>query len=261
MNVNNYQQLHGGMKGFSTNASFPIGTNTIDKSNPRKSVVNKTSSANAALEFYDLGYLQPGTTVSFQVQVRATSVTSGNAAVELESRTGVGLSTGRKVVNIANTISTEWVTLRCDWIVAEGDNWISLAYGAGTATIGVFEFRNPRLSIENSAESRILSCSLVRSGGVWSVDNSAFLNNGVYLISASGDTLTIGWPFTANIRSPIVQVSTDTGFSLVTAGFVSAGPNAITQSGCNIRLIKTDGTFVTDVTSGGTTRLHVSVIK
>lgn len=261
MNVTNYQQLHGGMKSFSSNSVFPNGTNTFDKSNARKSVLNKISSANAALEFHDLGYLQPGTTISFQVQVRATSVTTGNAAIEIESRTGAALSSGRKVVNIANTINTEWTTLRCDWIVVEGDNWISLAYGAATETIGVFEFRNPRLSIENSAESRILSCSLVRSGGVWSVDNSAFLNNGIYLISASGDTLSIGWPFTANIRSPIVQVSTDTGFNLVTAGFVSAGPNAITQSGCNIRLIKTDGTFVTDVTSGGTVRLHVSVIK
>lgn len=261
MNVTNYQQLHGGMKSFSSNPAFPLGSNTIDKSNARKSVVNKISSANAALEFHDLGYLQPGTTISFQVQVRATSVTTGNAAIEIESRTGVALSTGRKVVNIANTINTEWTTLRCDWIVVEGDNWISLAYGAATTTIGVFEFRNPRLRIENSADTSVLSCSLVRSSNVWAIDNTSFLNNGIYLVSASGDSIVIGWPYTANIRNPIVQVSVDTGFNLATAGFITAGPHTISQSGCSIRLVTTAGAFVSDVTTGGTVRLHVSVIK
>lgn len=261
MNVTDYKQLHGGMKSFSSNSVFPIGTNTFDKSNARKSVLNKISSSNAALEFHDLGYLQPGTTISFRVQVRTTSVTTGNAAIEIESRTGVALSAGRKVVNIATTVSTEWTTLRCDWIVVDGDNWISLAYGAGTATIGVFEFRNPRLRIENSADTSVLSCSLVRSSGVWTIDNTSFLNNGIYLVSASGDSIVIGWPYTTNIRNPIVQVTVDTGFNLATAGFITAGPHTISQSGCSIRLIKTDGSFVSDVTTGGTTRLHVSIIK
>lgn len=261
MNITNYKQLHGGMRSFSSNPAFPIGTNTFDKSSASKSVLNKISSANAALELHDLGYLQHGTTISFRVQVRAVSVTTGNASIEIESRTGVALSAGRKVVNIANTINTEWTTLRCDWIVAEGDNWISLAYGAGTATIGVFEFRNPRLRIENSADTSVLSCSLVRSSNVWYIDNTNFLNNGIYLASASGDNIVICWPHTSNIRNPIVQVTVDTGFNLVTAGFITAGPHTISQSGCSIRLVTSTGAFVPDVTTGGTVRLHVSVIN
>lgn len=261
MNVTNYQQLHGGMKSFSTNSEFPIGSNTFDKSNARKSVLNKISSTNAALDVHDLGYLQPGTTISFCVQVRAVSVTSGMAAIEIESRTGVNLLDGRKVVNIANTTSKEWRTLRCDWIVAEGDNWISLVYGAATTAIGVFEFRNPRLRIENSAYRSVLSCSLVRASNTWTVDNYSSLNNGIYLLSASGDSIVIGWPHTANIRNPIVQVSVDTGFSLTAAGFISAGPHSISQSGCSIRLVTATGSFVSDVNTGGTAILHISVIS
>lgn len=261
MNITNYKQLHGGMRSFSSNPALPIGTNTFDKSSASKSVLNKISSANAALELHDLGYLQPGTTISFRVQARVMSVTSGSAAIEIESRTGAGLADGRKVVNIANTTNKEWTTLRCDWIVSDGDNWISLVYGAATTTVGVFEFRNPRLLIENSADTRVLSCSLVRSSNRWTVDNLSFLNNGIYLSSASGDSIVIGWPHTANIRNPIVQVSVDTGFSLTTAGFISAGPHSISQSGCSIRLVTTTGAFVSDVNTGGTVRLHVSVIK
>ena len=261
MNISEYTQLNGGMRSFITVGEFPIGSNTFNKSDARKSIVNKTSASNAALEVMDLGWFVAGTCISFCCDVKVTSQTTGAPSISIDSRTGSGLSSGRKIVNTATSNSTEWESVRCDWIVSEFDNWITLSYGASTTSIGVFEFRNPRLAITNAQHNNIIILSLLRSSGVWSIDTGTFISSGGKLLSASGDSIIISWPYINNIRAPIVHTTTDTGASLSTAGFISCGPHTITNSGCSIRLIKSDGSFVGDVNSGGTVRIHVSVIS
>lgn len=248
-----------GMQSFITYTEIPIGSNTFDKTSAAKAVLNKTSTANAAIQIMDMGRLPSGTHISFSVDVRCTTLTAGSASIEIDSRSGPTVLNGRKIVGLANTTSTEWTTLRTDWIVADGGNWISIAYGAGTASQGVFEFRNPRMSIDGARYQKSLAFNLQRVSSVWSIDTTNFTSSGAYLVSATGDTITVSWPGFDESRAPIVTISVDTGFGLVAAGFIAAGANSVTKDGCKIKLIKTDGTFATDVTSGGTVRLHVNV--
>lgn len=259
MHAKNIKTLPQGMQSFLTYSAIPVGSNTFDKTNSTKSVLNKSSTSSAALQTMDMGRLAAGTTITVEVDVRCTSLTAGSATVEINSRSNYGIIDGRKIVAVATTTASEWTTLRIDWIVAAGGNWISLAYGASTASQGVFEFRNPRISIDADRYLKDISFNLQRVSGVWSVDGTNYHNNGAYLVSSSGDTITVGWPGVDESRAPVVTVTVDTGFSLAAAGFVSAGPNTVVKDGCKIKLIQADGAFKADVTTGGTTRLHVLV--
>ncbi|NNR90753.1 hypothetical protein GBT15_02765 [Escherichia coli] len=259
MNIKTYRQIHGGMRSFVTTSLFPVGANKFDKSDARKSVLSKTSSDSAALEVMDLGWLAAGTCISFCCDIKINTQMSGAPSISIESRNGARLSDGRKIVNIGTTNSKEWETVRCDWIVSEFDNWITLSYGASTPVLGQFEFRNPRISITNDQARLPINFSLLRSGNVWCVDTGTFIYNGAVLVSANGDSIEVSWPYVNNIRSPIVHTTIDTGFSLLSAGCISCGPHSVSNSGCKIRLIKPDGSFVTDVTNGTTLRIHVSV--
>ncbi len=247
------------MQSFLTYSEVPIGSNTFDKTDISKSVLNKTSTSSAAIQIMDLGMLSSGTCVSVAVDVRCLSLSAGSASVEIDSRSGPGIITGRKIVGLVTSTNSEWTTVRLDWIVSSGGNWISIAYGAGMTSQGTFEFRNPRICISGDRYSKNIAFNLQRVSGVWTVDNINFTNRGAILNSATGDTISVSWPGLNESRSPIVTITVDTGFSLSNAGFVSAGPNAVTKDGCNIQLITSDGSFKTDVTTGGTTRLHVSV--
>ncbi|WP_333500481.1 hypothetical protein [Kluyvera sp. CHPC 1.2972] len=259
MQVQTYKTLPKGMQSFSSYSDIPIGSNTFNKNDITKSVLIKSSTASAALQLMDLGKQAHGTTLSFSVDVRCASLTVGSASIEMDSRSGNGISAGRKIVGVATTSSLEWVTLRIDWIVADGGNWISLAYGASTTSQGTFEFRNPRLAISGERRNKAIAFNLLRSGGVWTIDAANFFTGGAFLISASGDQIAVGWPGVDESLAPAVSITIDTGFSLASAGFVSAGPNTVTNTGCNIKLIQSDGAFKSDVLAGGTARLHVVV--
>ncbi|WP_368301267.1 hypothetical protein [Kluyvera sichuanensis] len=259
MRVQNYKTLPKGMQSFQSYAEIPIGSNAFSKSDTTKSVLTKSSTTSAALQLMDLGKLSHGTTLSFSVDVRCTSLVSGTASIEIDSRSGNGISSGKKIVGLATTTSLEWVTLRLDWIVSDGGNWISLAYGASTASQGTFEFRNPRLAISSERRNKTISFNLLRSDGAWSIDAANFFTSGAFIVSATGDTIEVGWPGVDESLAPAVSITIDTGFSLASAGFVSAGPNTVTNTGCNIKLIQSDGAFKSDVLAGGTARLHVVV--
>ena len=252
--MNNYVMTHGA-KEFTSKAAFPLGGNTFDYADPYKLTCNKPDTTKAALAVFDLNRVSRGSHVIFEVDIRVVS--GSKASMSIDSRTLPSLTSGRKVVGLKEVNNTEWETHRLEWFVV--DEYINVNIGGGTTSQGVYEFRNPRVYVD-MADSRLCnnaSVNLVRLSNVWVIDATNFsVSNGIELVSAAGDTIVLKWAHTGTY-APTVNVTVDSGFSLSSAGFVSAGPNSATEEGCNIKLIKADGSFVTDVNTGGNTRLHV----
>lgn len=261
MNVNNYQPLPYSMASFKTHAAFPTGTNVIDRSNAYKTLIRKTDNTAPCILVYDLGWLPAGAYVSFQVDARIVNVTTtgSGAGIAVETRTGVALNTGRKVVNNYTVTSPDWHTLRCDWIVTDGAQYVTLNVWTGTTSIGEYEFRNPRMVVMSDTTAKPFSFNLLRSNGVWSIDLVNYVGNQCIGVSASGNNIQINFPELNIDKLPIVQVTIDGGFTPTSMGFVSAHPHNITKSSFGIRLVNTGGTFLTDVAAGGSARLLVTV--
>lgn len=246
-----------GCKEFKIKSAFPVGGNTFSYGSDYKLVCNKTDIGTAALAVFDLNRVSRGSRLIFEVDVRVLN--GSEASISIDSRTSYSLTAGRKTTALKKVSNKDWERHRVEWIVT--DEYININLGGGIGATGTYEFRNPVLNI-HGADNRLSNTAhvhLVRLNGVWGVDKTNFsVSNDIDLVSATGGSIVLKWAHTGQY-APTVNVTVDTGWELNVVGFVAAGPNTVQEEGCNIRLIKIDGTYATDVTIGGNTRLHITL--
>ncbi len=251
--------LTGGAKEFQPVPSFPLGSNSFDYSSNYKCVCNNVSNTSAAIAVVDIQQVAYGAVVTVDVECRTISGSGGS--VSIDTRTAPGLGVSRKTVALNSFLNTEWELVTLTWVVCESGRFVNVNIGGSTGGIGVYEFRNPRIKVTggNSNAGSHYRASLLRVGGSWSLDTVNFpFNGGVYIKSITGDSLVIGYDHTGDF-APVVTISVDTGSDLTALGYVSAGPHSVNEQSASIRLISPSGAYLSDVTSGGTTRLHVTI--
>lgn len=259
MNNKNYHRLSFNCSSLKINSSFPVGTSTY-QDDEYKTTFNKSDPTKAGLRVLDLGYLTEGTCVSFVVDVRCISIESGKPGISIDTRTGNSLTAGRKIACGAETSSKQWESLRCDFIVTNGNNWVSLVIGANTTAIGVFEYKNPRLLIESKHFTDKVFFSLLKgTDGIWRVDRNFARAGDPEVVSTENGRIKISWAEMNPGVSPIVNATIDSGLSAPNQSkFIAAHIQSASKNGCEIRMLLENWWYAPDVNTKDTTvRVHV----